>query len=224
MTMPKMKTVIAAACRAFQVTRADLLSHRRGTEAVRARQTVMWMAKRLTPLTLPAIGRHLGGRDHTTVLHGIRVTEARIGHDPAFAALVGRLEEEIATTPNPEGRESDPLLVAMDVASKARRATDVSIEEIEGIARALVGYGLTVGALVIDGAAASDPELLPIEIEVPVEVPTPPAALLVAIDRVLKASIAFDSARTGPRERAAFEELSKSLRDLTVERSNLETR
>lgn len=223
MTSPKMKTLIAAACRAFEVSDAELLSHRRSTEAVRARQTVMWLAKRLTRLTLPAIGRHLGGRDHTTVIHGIRVTEVRIGRDSDFAERIARLQEEIAATPDPDVRESDPLLVAMDITSRVRRATDVSVEDIEGMARVLVGYGLTVGALVIDGAPVPEPELLPVEIEVPVAVPTPPAALLAAIDRVLKASIAFDSARTGSRERAAFEELSKALRDLTAERSNLET-
>ena len=32
----------------------------------------MWLARQLTPLSLPQIGRHWDGRDHTTVLHAVR--------------------------------------------------------------------------------------------------------------------------------------------------------
>ena len=32
----------------------------------------MWLAKQLTTRSLPDIGRRFGGRDHTTVMHGVR--------------------------------------------------------------------------------------------------------------------------------------------------------
>ena len=47
----------------------------------------MWLAKELTPASLPAIGEAFGGRDHTTVLHAcrtisdLRLKDTAINHD-----------------------------------------------------------------------------------------------------------------------------------------------
>ncbi len=60
------------ACKLFRVTPSELRSGRRHKEIVFARQFVMYWATRLTPLSLPAIGRLMGGRDHTTCLSGKR--------------------------------------------------------------------------------------------------------------------------------------------------------
>jgi chromosomal replication initiation ATPase DnaA len=46
----------------------------------------MWlMCECRRDVSLPMIGRALGGRDHTTVMHGLRSAKARQGH-PAFKA------------------------------------------------------------------------------------------------------------------------------------------
>lgn len=58
------------ACRLFNVKPSELHSPRRSRDIVFARQFVMYWARRLTPLSLPQIGRLIGRRDHTTVLHG----------------------------------------------------------------------------------------------------------------------------------------------------------
>jgi chromosomal replication initiator protein len=55
--------------RQYNVSRADLLSSRRTMNVVRPRHVAMYLAKILTLRSLPEIGRHFGGRDHTTVLH-----------------------------------------------------------------------------------------------------------------------------------------------------------
>jgi chromosomal replication initiator protein len=62
--------------RHFNVPRSDLLSNRRTRTIVRPRQVAMYLAKTLTPRSLPEIGRRFGGRDHTTVLHAVRKIEA----------------------------------------------------------------------------------------------------------------------------------------------------
>ncbi len=72
----------------YNVTKADILSARRTANVVRPRQIAMFLAKTLTPRSLPEIGRRFGGRDHTTVLHAVRKIEALVGTD-------GRLSEEI---------------------------------------------------------------------------------------------------------------------------------
>jgi chromosomal replication initiator protein len=56
----------------------DLISPRRAREVARPRQVAMYLAKMLTPRSLPEIGRRFGGRDHTTVMHAVkRIEELR---------------------------------------------------------------------------------------------------------------------------------------------------
>jgi chromosomal replication initiator protein len=65
----------------YNVSRADILSERRTAAVVKPRQIAMYLAKALTPRSLPEIGRRFGGRDHTTVLHAVRKIEKAIGED-----------------------------------------------------------------------------------------------------------------------------------------------
>ena len=58
--------------REFGVTRNDVISHRRDAQSATARQVGMWLCRNLLPLSLPQIGRAFGGKDHTTILHGLR--------------------------------------------------------------------------------------------------------------------------------------------------------
>ena len=59
-------------CEAFDVGQHELVSARRSKAVVLPRQLAMALAKRFTARSLPDIGRHFGGRDHTTVMHAIR--------------------------------------------------------------------------------------------------------------------------------------------------------
>lgn len=54
----------------------DIVSERRTRDVVIWRQALMAALRTLTVMSMPQIGRHLGGRDHTTVLHACRVVEA----------------------------------------------------------------------------------------------------------------------------------------------------
>uniref|UniRef100_UPI003340E0EF chromosomal replication initiator protein DnaA n=1 Tax=Sandarakinorhabdus sp. TaxID=1916663 RepID=UPI003340E0EF len=57
---------------------AELLSERRSRDVARPRQIAMYLAKKLTPRSLPEIGRRFGNRDHTTVMHAVKkITELR---------------------------------------------------------------------------------------------------------------------------------------------------
>ena len=56
----------------------------------------MYLSKQLTSRSLPEIGRRFGGRDHTTIMHGIRKVEELAVEDHALAedvALLKRLLE-----------------------------------------------------------------------------------------------------------------------------------
>ena len=82
-------------CRVFGVTLADLRSPRRNGKSMWARLAVYYWARRITTLSYPAIGRLLGGRDHTTVMRGVFTYQSkrqsmgrslRVLHSKALAA------------------------------------------------------------------------------------------------------------------------------------------
>lgn len=72
--------------RHYNISRADMISARRTANVVRPRQFAMYLAKKLTPKSLPEIGRRFGHRDHTTVIHAVRKMEALVARDSALAA------------------------------------------------------------------------------------------------------------------------------------------
>lgn len=56
----------------YGVTVNDIVSARRTADVVRARQVAMYLARHMTPISLPEIGRRFGDRDHTTALFAVR--------------------------------------------------------------------------------------------------------------------------------------------------------
>ena len=65
-------------CAVFDVSRLELKSARRNVHLVAARQVFFWLAKKYTGSSFPLIGAWCGGRDHTTVMHGIKKVDQRI--------------------------------------------------------------------------------------------------------------------------------------------------
>jgi chromosomal replication initiator protein len=78
---PRIEDIQKAVANHFSVSRSDLTSARRTSNVVRPRQIAMYLAKTLTPRSLPEIGRRFGGRDHTTVLHAVRKVASLIDQD-----------------------------------------------------------------------------------------------------------------------------------------------
>ncbi len=56
----------------YNIRMSDMVGPKRQRSVARPRQVAMWLAKELTTRSLPDIGRRFGGRDHTTVMHGVR--------------------------------------------------------------------------------------------------------------------------------------------------------
>lgn len=92
---PTMASIIGLIRDAYGKTKMDILSKRRDPDIVLPRQIICALAARLTPSTLPAIGRMLGGRDHTTVLHSLKKIERMRAADPAFEQLMAGYEEQL---------------------------------------------------------------------------------------------------------------------------------
>lgn len=68
--------IVKEVCKKHGVSIQDLISERRHQYLVRPRQEMMYRLCTETDWSLPRIGRLLGGRDHTTILHGKRKFKA----------------------------------------------------------------------------------------------------------------------------------------------------
>ncbi len=91
-----MDEIIKKTCDYYKVRPADLMSPNRARNIVRPRQMAMYLCKKYTTRSLPEIGRKFGGRDHTTILHGVRKIEELMSTDSQFvedAELLRRLLE-----------------------------------------------------------------------------------------------------------------------------------
>jgi chromosomal replication initiator protein len=65
-------TIMAVTAAYYAVTMEDLCGSSRSRQLVTARQIAMYLCREMTDLSLPKIGQHFGGRDHTTVMHADR--------------------------------------------------------------------------------------------------------------------------------------------------------
>lgn len=70
--------ICSAVAKHYHLSVNELLSNRRTADVVRPRHVAAYLSKVLTRKSLPEIGRAMGNRDHTTILHGVRkITKER---------------------------------------------------------------------------------------------------------------------------------------------------
>jgi chromosomal replication initiator protein len=79
----------------FDVRLADLQSKRRSQSITEPRQICMYLARNLTKHSLEEIGGHLGGRDHTTVMHACSKIGDVARKDPQMHAMLTELTRRI---------------------------------------------------------------------------------------------------------------------------------
>ena len=108
---PTVPDIKRAVCAQFGVTRAEIESARRETRLVVPRHFAMALARHVTARSLPFIGRHFGGRDHSTVMHAVRKMQ------PLIAAIAGQLGE--TATPDEWARAGRDALNGAAAAAKA---------------------------------------------------------------------------------------------------------
>jgi len=92
---PTIERVQQLTCEAFSISREELLSCGRSGRVAWPRQVAMYLARRLTGETLPAIGREFGGRNHTTVMYACRKAGERLAGDSGAQAIVCDLERRL---------------------------------------------------------------------------------------------------------------------------------
>lgn len=92
---PSMQAIITIVSDFYRVRPAEVLSKRRERSVTLPRQVCMYLSRKHTRHSLEEIGLSIGGRDHTTVMHAIRIIEAKIRQEPDFGSAVHALTEKI---------------------------------------------------------------------------------------------------------------------------------
>lgn len=75
---PTVNQIVAAVSERFGVSVDDIMSMRRSQEVIYARHACYWLVRETTPLSLLQIARFMDKKDHSTIIHGIEMTEKRI--------------------------------------------------------------------------------------------------------------------------------------------------
>jgi chromosomal replication initiator protein len=86
-----MQRITAAVCDHFGVDRSDILSRRRSRHIATPRQVAMYLCRVHLGTSYPRLGE-LFGRDHSTAIHAIDTTEARLQRDVGFQEALERIE------------------------------------------------------------------------------------------------------------------------------------
>lgn len=92
---PALWQIFDCVCAHYDVSLANLRSACRIAKFVRPRHVAMYLARELTTRSFPQIGKALGDRDHTSVLHGSRRIEALMESDAQLAHEVASIAHHI---------------------------------------------------------------------------------------------------------------------------------
>ncbi|MBU6389610.1 chromosomal replication initiator protein DnaA [Patescibacteria group bacterium] len=80
-------------CRFYDITPEDIIGQRRQKELVKPRQVLMYLLKNELRMTFPTIGREIGGRDHTTAMHGVEKIEKELKKSAELSDELQRIKE-----------------------------------------------------------------------------------------------------------------------------------
>jgi len=86
--------IVLAVSDEFGVQLSDILGTRRYRTVAEARLLCYWLLRTRTRMSFPEIGQTMG-RDHGTVINGVRTVVKKLGSDKQFAAMVERVTERL---------------------------------------------------------------------------------------------------------------------------------
>jgi hypothetical protein len=102
-TTVTLSSVVTTVSKVMEISRSDLISHRRTKGIVIPRHIAIALCKKLTRRSLPEIGQAFGGMDHTSILYAVR----------KLAPVMAEIEDALHAAPL-------PYVVAIAAAAYAR--------------------------------------------------------------------------------------------------------
>jgi len=95
---PTIRKIQEVTAHHFGVPVLFMFTQRRAREAYLPRAAAIYLCKKYTLKSLPVMGRHFGGRDHTTIMHSVRAIEKMIALNHPIAKDIEALSEKIGGT------------------------------------------------------------------------------------------------------------------------------
>ena len=89
-------TIVRAVSNEIKIDEKSIIYRDKRYDIVLARYFIFWLCRR-AGYSYPEIGRRMDGRDHTTILHGVRQFEKHLAEDGQYAAAARRLYSELIT-------------------------------------------------------------------------------------------------------------------------------
>ncbi len=89
------EAILRAVAQEFNITVSELTGPRRTRRVSAPRQAAMYLLRELAQLSFPQIGELLGGRDHTTVMHGVTKVEKQMAADPTLREKMERVRARL---------------------------------------------------------------------------------------------------------------------------------
>ena len=83
----------------FDITPDDIKGDKRSSKIAHPRQIAMYLCREMTGMNLQRIGEYMGGKDHTTIMYGIRKIESQIKSSDSIKNTIQLLKKKI----NPSG-------------------------------------------------------------------------------------------------------------------------
>ena len=155
--------IIGAVAEFYMLPLDELLSDRRLRSLTTPRRAAYFLAKKLTGKSLQEIGRYMGGRDHSTVLHGVKEVEQLITSDGQLRAQLHELETIILAAEITLSRigvetsgDIDPLGVANRLLYEPLGRLQVSVDELKHLCRAVINQSAALDERSLEIAESED--------------------------------------------------------------------
>jgi chromosomal replication initiator protein len=88
--------IIKLISKKFDVKVSDIMSDRRDKEISKTRQIAMYISRELTGLSYPVIGKHFGGKNHSSVLQACKKIKEWMENDPEINQTVSTIVRELS--------------------------------------------------------------------------------------------------------------------------------
>jgi chromosomal replication initiator protein len=90
----QLSDIMNALCMFYDVESQYIIGKKRDRRYARPRQMLCYIAKNHIPdITLKEIGRYIGNRDHSTVIHSVRSVENEMSYNQKFADEINQIKE-----------------------------------------------------------------------------------------------------------------------------------
>ena len=88
--------IITTVAEHFGITNLEIASQKKNKEIVFPRQLAMYLCRTMTDVPLKTIGEYLGGRDHTTIMHGIDKISTELRTNEQLKSTIETLKKKIS--------------------------------------------------------------------------------------------------------------------------------